>query len=637
MCGIIGILTKNNGFEFLLKGLQQLQNRGYDSAGIACFKENNIIHKKYASINSVNAMEKLEKESSFFNNCNIGIGHTRWATHGAKTDINSHPHFSMNKKFVIVHNGIIENFREIKNMLQDKGYKFITETDTEIIANLLEYNYVSISADTMKPINEKDNENNIIEQSNLVDDIKKVIKLTVSQLNGTWGLAILFKETPDTLYVTRNGSPILIGKQESFVALSSEASGFSGKVKSYFCLENNDICSISKKQDNSFSVVTEKNYRNSHIKNNTDIGSLSPDPYPYWTIKEIEEQPDSILRATNLGGRLMSNNSVILGGLEENLSILKNTENIILLGCGTSYNSALYSLPFFKQFCDFNTVQVFDGAEFEINDIPKKGDTAFILVSQSGETKDLHRCISLIESTDSTIIGVVNVPDSLIARESHCGSYLNAGREVAVASTKAFTSQIIVLTLINIWFSQLHNKFPKLRQEYISCLRQVPTQVQETIELCKPLCKDIAKQLVNKKSLFILGKNKSYPIAREGSLKIKEITYIHAEGYSGSSLKHGPFGLLEEGFPVILLAPKDDTYAKMTNVYEEVLSRNAKVYFITDDIECKYPNKVILPSNKFFNYLLSVIPLQLISYYLSIEKGYNPDFPRNLAKVVTVE
>ena len=627
MCGIIGLLTNDAAIDFLIKGLQQLQNRGYDSAGIAGFSDNNIIYKKYASLNNANALEKLEKEQSFFEKCNIGIGHTRWATHGAKTDTNSHPHYSMNKNFVLVHNGIIENFREIKEMLEREGFLFNTETDTEIIANLLEHNLNKWS-ETNKQNNDK-----IL----TIDKIKQIIKTTVSQLEGTWGLAILYKDSPNSIYVTRNGSPILIGKQDSFVALSSEASGFSGKVKSYFCLENNDICSITRLENNTFSLVTEKNYRNSHIKNTTEAGHLSPDPYPHWTIKEIEEQPDSILRATNLGARLMSNNSVRLGGLEENLHLLENTQNIILLGCGTSYNSALYSLPFLKKICNFNTVQVFDGAEFELVDIPKIGNTAFILVSQSGETKDLHRCIEMITPTDSTIIGVVNVPDSLIARESHCGTYLNAGREVAVASTKAFSSQIIVLSLITIWFSQQHNIFPKLREEYIKCLRQVPTQVSETIEMCRPICQDIAKQLVNKKSMFILGKNKSYPIAREGALKIKEITYIHAEGYSGSSLKHGPFGLLEPDFPVILLAPKDETYAKMTNVYEEVLSRKAKVFFITDDHECEYSNKIIYPSNKHFNYLLSVIPLQLLAYYIAIEKGFNPDFPRNLAKVVTVE
>lgn len=627
MCGIIGLLSNDAVIEFLLKGLQQLQNRGYDSAGIAGFSENNIVYKKYASIDNVNALEKLEKEQKFFEKCHIGIGHTRWATHGAKTDTNSHPHYSMNKNFVIVHNGIIENFREIKEMLEKEGFKFNTETDTEIIANLLEHNLNNWSETN------KQNE----EKLSTIDKIKNIIKITISELEGTWGLAILYKETPNSIFVTRNGSPILIGKQDSFIALSSEASGFLGKVKSYFCLENNDICSITRLEDNTFSLVTEKNYRNSHIKNTTEAGHLSPDPYPHWTIKEIEEQPDSILRATNLGARLMSNNSVRLGGLEENLHLIENTKNIVLLGCGTSYNSAIYSLPFLKTICNFNTVQVFDGAEFELVDIPKIGETAFILVSQSGETKDLHRCIEMITPTDNTIIGVVNVPDSLIARESHCGTYLNAGREVAVASTKAFSSQIIVLSLITIWFSQQHNIFPKLREEYIKCLRQVPTQFTETIEMCRPVCQDIAKQLVDKKSMFILGKNKSYPIAREGALKIKEITYIHAESYSGSSLKHGPFGLLEPDFPVILLAPKDETYAKMTNVYEEVLSRKAKVFFITDDHECEYPNRIIYPSNKYFNYLLSVIPLQLLAYYIAIEKGYNPDFPRNLAKVVTVE
>ena len=333
----------------------------------------------------------------------------------------------------------------------------------------------------------------------------------------------------------------------------------------------------------------------------------------------------------------MTNNSVILGGLTEKKELLKQAKNIVLLGCGTSLNSAIFCCKSFKRMCNFNTVQVYDGAEFESSDIAKEGKTCFILVSQSGETKDLHRCINIINKTDNIILGVVNVQDSLIARESHCGVYLNAGREVAVASTKAFTSQIIVLSLIAIWFSQIHNSYESFREEHIIAIRQLTTQVKETIDMCKPICEKLAKELKDKLSMFILGKDKSYAIAREGSLKIKEITYIHAEGYPGSSLKHGPFGLLEKDFPVILMAPKDSTYAKMTNVYEEVKSRHAKVYFITDDKDCKYENKIVYPSNKHYNYLLSVIPLQLLAYYISLEKGYNPDFPRNLAKVVTVE
>ena len=622
MCGIIGILSNDYSIDFLINGLKQLQNRGYDSAGIACFNDNNeVIAKKYASTDESDSLKKLSEETEFFKNCKIGIGHTRWATHGSKTDTNSHPHFSQNNIFTIVHNGIIENFKELKERLEKDGFEFQTETDTEIIANLLEYNY-SQKIKLSEQINTK--------------LIKEIIKETVNELQGTWGLAILFKDTPNVLYLTRNGSPILVGQENSFVAISSEAAGFCGKVKSYFCLENNDICIIEKNEKN-ITIDTEKNYKDNSIKNNSTKGNLTPEPYPHWTIKEIEEQSDSILRALNLGGRLMTNNSVILGGLTEKRELLKQAKNIVLLGCGTSLNSAIFCCKSFKRLCNFNTVQVYDGAEFEQSDISKEGKTCFILVSQSGETKDLHRCINIINETDNIILGVVNVPDSLIARESHCGVYLNAGREVAVASTKAFTSQIVVLSLIAIWFSQIHNSYESFREEHIIAIRQLTTQVKETIDMCKPICEKLAKELKDKPSMFILGKDKSYAIAREGSLKIKEITYIHAEGYPGSSLKHGPFGLLEKDFPVILMAPKDSTYAKMTNVYEEVKSRHAKVYFITDDKDCNYENKIVYPSNKHYNYLLSVIPLQLLAYYISLEKGYNPDFPRNLAKVVTVE
>ena len=641
MCGIIGLLSnKNICIDFLLGGLTQLQNRGYDSVRIAYFNDSEIECTKWASTSTSNSLERLKKyyleKNEQQNNVSIGIGHTRWATHGAKTDVNSHPHWSSDSLFYIVHNGIIENFRELRERLSrqtedncDKHkYMFQTETDTEVIANLLSYHYSQLANDT--------NAGNLSEET-----VKTAIKNTIEELTGTWGLVIMCRLFPNNLWATRNGSPLLVSQQENFVAISSEQSGFHGQVKNYFCLENNDICSISydNKDEvynkNSVSIHTDKIYRPIVVKQQNFASS--PHPYPHWTLREIEEQYDSVLRAMNLGGRLRSDNSVNLGGILEKVDNIKSLEHIIFLACGTSFNASLFASTIFKQLCDFTTVQCFDGAEFEITDIPKRSNTAFILVSQSGETKDLHRCIEMLETHKHLLIGVVNVPDSMIARESHCGCYLNAGREVAVASTKAFTSQMVVLSLIALQISEIQETNLILRNDYIKCLRQLPEQIIETINISKPICKQLAKQLTHKKSLFILGKNRSFPIAREGALKIKEISYIHAEGYSGSSLKHGPFGLLEPGFPVILLAPKDETYAKMQNVYQEVLARHATVIFITDDHECDYENSVVLPSNKYFNYLLSVIPLQLIAYYLSLERGINPDFPRNLAKVVTVE
>ena len=293
-------------------------------------------------------------------------------------------------------------------------------------------------------------------------------------------------------------------------------------------------------------------------------------------------------------------------------------------------------LEYLKEICNFNTVQIFDGAEFDIKDIPRIGKTGFILCSQSGETKDLHRCIDLIKDKDYITIGVINTVDSMIAREVDCGVYLNAGKEIAVASTKSFTSQVIILTMISIWFSQIHNINEKKRKKIILDLRKIHLDIDHIIKNCKKTCKNISEKLMSYNNMFLLGKGKSFPIAKEGSLKLK-ITYIHAEGYSGSSLKHGPFGLLEKDFPTILIAPKDKHYNKMINVYKEIKTRQAKVFFITDDYNLNNENSVIIPNNKSFSYLLSIIPLQYISYYISIKKNLNPDYPRNLAKVVTVE
>ena len=363
---------------------------------------------------------------------------------------------------------------------------------------------------------------------------------------------------------------------------------------------------------------------------------LTPDPYDHWTLKEISEQFDSSLRAISLGGRLLDDNKVRLGGLEENREVLKRIDNLIFLACGTSYFAALCGVNYFKDLCDFNTMHVLDGAEFTEKDIPKYGNTALVMLSQSGETKDLHRCIKIGKDNDLFMIGVINVVDSMIARECNCGCYLNAGREVGVASTKSFTNQVIILSMMAVWFSQIHNKNGNKRKDFISGLRNLPYDIKKTIDKSLEQ-RDMLVKLLNKPSLFVLGKGKSEAIAKEGSLKIKEITYIHSEGYSGSALKHGPFALLDKNMPVILVSPDNEHYAKMNNAYEEIKSRFAPILFITDNKKCKYDNTIIIPKNKVYADLLCVIPLQIAAYYLSIERGLNPDMPRNLAKCVTVE
>jgi len=610
MCGIIGYLGVELCRSILLLGLEQLQNRGYDSAGISIL-EKGIHITKYASTKDGNAIEKLK--TKVIENSNNGIAHTRWATHGKKNDINSHPHISYDGKISVVHNGIIENYAVLKKFLEGEGIEFKSETDTEVIPHLIAYHL--------------QNTGNIIES----------LKKTFYMLEGTWGLAIQYVDEPNKLYCLRHGSPLLISCNETFALVASELSGFHNLVSNYFILENNDICEIELK-DGKINYTTKNKYELKTAKNSKII--LTPEPYKHWTLKEIYEQYEASLRTISFGGRLLNDNEVRMGGLGDSREILKRIDNVIFLGCGTSYYAGLFGLSFFKELCGFNTLQIFDGAEFEENDIPKVGNTLLIFLSQSGETKDLHRCIEIGKENGLYLMGVTNVVDSMIAREVHCGAYLNAGREVGVASTKCFTSQVIALSLISVWFSQSHGVKPFKRKQYVKDLRNLPHQIKITVNDVDTKLKnnkEILDMFEEKHSIFILGKGRGESIAKEGALKIKEISYYHAEGYSGSALKHGPFALLEKDFPVIMTAPKDKHYKKMCNAYQEIRSREAEILFITDDRSCNYERKIFVPRNETFGALLTVIPLQLIAYYLSLRKGINPDFPKNLAKSVVVD
>ena len=614
MCGIFGIvLVKNkNIYELIINGLTQLQNRGYDSAGICIIDNNEFRINKYASTDKLCAIDKLKSLDLKSNDIYTGFGHNRWATHGVKNDINAHPHLSNNKQFCIVHNGIIENYIELKQLLIKNNYIFKSQTDTEVIVNLIEYNYKLTN--------------------NVVDSINK----TIEMIRGTYGLIIQFLGEPDILYCIRNGSPLLVGQDDENIIITSEQSGFCGIVKNYITLHNDDLCIIIR-EDDKIDVKTQQNYKKKDLIHlNLE---LSPDPFKHWTIKEIYEQPNVVLNSINKGGRIKNNCEVKLGGLEQNKENLEKIDNLILLGCGTSYFAGLYGMYFFKNLCNFNTVQVFDGAEFNENDIPKIGITAFILISQSGETKDLHRCIEIAKNNNIVTMGIINVVDSLIAREVDCGIYCNAGKEVGVASTKAFTSQVVCLSLTALWFSGLKNTNLKKREKMIKDLHNLSNDIQMTLDNCKKKIEQIAKYITSD-NMFLLGKGSDEFIAKEGSLKIKEISYIHAEGYSASSLKHGPFALLDENFPVIILNLDQTHRYKILNCYEEVSSRNAPILFLTNDssiineIDCDY---LVIPENKSYSSLLGMIPIQLLAYFLSINKGINPDKPKNLAKVVTVE
>jgi len=607
MCGIVGYLGNENYYNYIINGLKLLQNRGYDSAGLSYLYEGYVKTYKYASTDDNNSIELLEDSIDLLQDSHIAIGHTRWATHGPKNNINAHPHHDNNNMFSIVHNGIIENFQQLKEQLLQENFVFHSQTDTEVIAVILGKYYA------------------------IHNNIEKAIEYTVMQLQGTWALVIIHQDFPDQIWLTRNGSPLLLGIEEEFVLIVSEQLAFNNHIKSYIIIENHDIIHIKKTENK---IEYNENIKRYPIKTKLkDDVIIKPDDFEHWTLKEIMEQPDAIKRCTNNGGRIDDNISVKLGGLEQNKTRLLDCEHAILLGCGTSYHSSLWSEEIFKSLDIFSTIHVFDGAEFDIIDIPKKGKTCLLLCSQSGETKDLHRCIHIAKEYDLPTIGVVNVVDSLIARDTDCGVYLNAGREIAVASTKSFTNQCIILSMIAVWFSQNKGTSIKKRKSIIDSIRHIPFQIQNTF---KNVSLRTFNQFLDKKTLFILGKDKELAIAKEGSLKIKEICYIHAEGYSSSALKHGPFALVEENLPIIILDIGEKNRDKNRNAYEELISRKAKVIYITDkqtDIE----NHILIENNEIFGGLIANICIQLMGYYKAVENNINPDFPRNLAKVVTVE
>ena len=610
MCGIIGYLGSDIFTQYVLSGLKLLENRGYDSVGISYIQDTEIKTIKYASTNTHNSLIKLEKaveERSI--NANSGIGHTRWATHGSKTDIHSHPHHDNLDRISLVHNGIIENYRELKTKLIEKGYVFKSQTDTEVIAVLIGY---------------------YLDQG---EQIGCAIKRTLEELSGTWALIIIHKDYPNKLWITRNGSPLLLGLDDEYIMVVSEQIAFGNYMKKYIIIDDHDLIEIKKDG----TIISYNNDIQRYVINHKvdSTVQLTPIGYDHWMLKEIMEQPDAIIRAMNNGGRIDSDYSVKLGGLDSNKARLLQINHLILLGCGTSFHASLWAIDICKSLDIFDTVSSYDGAEFNSKDIPKRGNTGIILLSQSGETKDLHRCIKIANHHDIITIGIVNVVDSVIARESDCGVYLNAGREVGVASTKSFTNQCIVLSMVAVWFSQNMNTCCEKRKQIISDLRVLPFQVEELlgyIEKNPGYLSPYISILKGVKTMFLLGKGKSEAIAKEGSLKIKEISYIHAEGYSSSALKHGPFALIEEGLPIILLDIDDDHRDKTNNVYQEVLSRGAYVIRISDK-----DGELMVKTNRTFGGILANIYLQVLSYYVALELGHSPDYPRNLAKVVTVE
>jgi len=611
MCGIIGYLGANQFVDYVISGLKLIQNRGYDSVGIGTINSQVQLLQiiKYASTNTFNSLDKVEEavlEAGL--KSRIGIGHTRWATHGGKTDLNAHPHTDSKGRIALVHNGIIENFSELKFELVNSGYEFKSSTDTEVIAVQIGY-WLDQGFTTCESISK-----------------------TIGMLTGTWALAIIDRSDPSKLWVTRNGSPLLLGFDDSLVMVVSEQIAFGSHVNQYVVLDNHDLIEI-KWDDKTSRLVYSKDIHSYQIKTKTSQQFDSkPDPYKYWMEKEIREQSVCVIRALNNGGRIETPTTVKLGGLDGSKQVLQELDHLILLGCGTSFNAGLWSLGLFKSLDIFDTVGIYDGAEFTVRDIPKRGKTGLILLSQSGETKDLHRCMGIAKEYGLVTIGVVNVVDSMIPRETTCGVYLNAGREVGVASTKSFTSQCVVLTLIAVWFSQSKGTCLEKRSKIISDLRNLSWQIDKVLD-CWDQVKTLGSELDMGNSCFVLGKGSDEAIAKESALKLKEIAYTHAEGFSSSALKHGPFALITPGLPIFILDTNPDSHDKNLNAFQEVKARDARVVLIGSSDSCELKTDY----SKTFGGVLVNIYLQILSFELGLKSGTNPDYPRNLAKVVTVE
>lgn len=612
MCGICCFIGNSSGVKRVLFGIRMLLNRGYDSTGICGILNNKFLMHKYASTKDVNCLDLLIKHQNEYINLSCPlIAHSRWATCGLKTNVNAHPHLDYSERFSLVHNGIIENHNEIRQKLIDEHkITFKSQTDTEVIINL-----ISVFYDTYL-------------------DIQKAIICALNLLKGSWALAIMTILEPNKLYCVCNGSPLLIGYGDNFMMVASEQSGFSNYVKEYVIINDNDLIVLDK-SDGSVNFNKKLNYIPKKITN--EITEISPHPFPYWTLKEIYEQYDASIRALDNYSRICDDSTINLFDLAAHHELLENIDNLILLGCGTSFHAALFVSSLFKQISGINTIQVFDGAEFCEYDIPKKGKTALVFVSQSGETRDLYQCIPFGKKYDLPMIGIINVVDSLIARNMNVNIYLNCGNEIAVASTKAFTNQVIVLSLVAIWFSQNNKMNLEMRSNIIKSLRSLPSDIQTTINEITIPAENIANKLINSPSVFIIGKGNCETIAKEGALKIKEISYIHTEGYNSSSLKHGPFSLLVNKIPVIMIALRDNNFNKNMSVAEEIIARDTIIFGISDLIlDSKFTESIKIPYNDVFGPVLANIALQLIAYKAAVLKKVNPDKPFNLAKVITV-
>ena len=611
MCGIVGYIGKKEAYPILINGLKRLEYRGYDSAGIALINgETNI----YKSIGRVSELEKHVEGKNIKGS--VGMAHTRWATHGVPSDANAHPHQSQCGYFTLIHNGIIENYNPLKTKLQKNGYVFKSETDTEVLVNLIEFFYL---------------------KGDLTPEI--AIKLALEKVIGAYGLVISCSVTPQTLYAARKGSPLVIGLGNEEYFIASDASPIIEHTKSVIYLENNHLAIIEKNQ------LTLKSVDNYMLEPKVqeldlDIGQIEKGGYEHFMLKEIFEQPDSIL--DTFRGRVASDfKSIKLGGLHKVMPQLLAAKKITIIACGTSWHAGLLGEYLIEEYARI-PVEVEYGSEFRYRNPIIEKDDVILAISQSGETADTLAAIDIAQRAGATVIGICNVVGSSIPRATVAGVYTHAGPEIGVASTKAFTTQVMVLTMMAL---EIGRRKATISQEQFEATTRaivdIPNQIKEILLKNEEL-KEIAKVYATINDFLYLGRGYNFPVALEGALKLKEISYIHAEGYPAGEMKHGPIALIDEKMPIVVIATKDQFYEKILSNMQEVKARKGKVIAIatkgdllmnqTADHVFELPetSPALVP-------ILATIPLQLLAYHIAVLRGCDVDQPRNLAKSVTVE
>lgn len=613
MCGIVGYVGYQQAYPYLIEGLRKLEYRGYDSAGIALHTPSTLLISKTAG--KVAALEEITKSVDL--SSKTGIGHTRWATHGVPSDHNAHPHASQSGKIALVHNGIIENYASIKEELLNKGYHFKSDTDSEVLLNFIE----DIKINNNCPLEE-------------------AIRIALKRITGAYVILVLDEDTPDTIIAARKGSPLVIGIGQGEHFLGSDASPMLGHTKEVVYINDYELAIIKPDE------LILKNLGNEVVtpfiqKLDMELASIEKAGYPHFMLKEIFEQPKAILDC--LRGRLDAiNNQIILSGLDKVKDKLLAANRIIIVACGTSWHAALLAEYWIEELCRI-PVEVEYASEFRYRNPIIGKDDVIIAISQSGETADTLVALENAKQHGATIFGIVNVVGSSIARLSDSGIYTHAGPEIGVASTKAFTTQLTSLLLFAIKLAQFKQSIESpLADVLVQELAQVPEKIQEILDTQTETIKTIAQKYADASDFLYLGRGYNFPIALEGALKLKEISYIHAEGYPAAEMKHGPIALVDENLPVLFIATKDKIHEKIISNMQEIKARSGQLISLVsrddklastlsdDIIEIPEAHEIVAP-------ILSTIPIQLLAYYIGIARDCDVDKPRNLAKSVTVE